>query len=96
MLGALFDADITPIGREMLRLPMHPLYSRMLIEASQRGCVPDVALCAALVSGSDFLTRLNRDDAQTTTTRERFEDSEETDFITLMRAHRAKGRPARA
>jgi len=28
----------------MLRLPMHPRYSRMLIEASQRGCVADAAL----------------------------------------------------
>jgi ATP-dependent helicase HrpB len=30
MLGALLDADLTPIGRQMLRLPMHPRYSRML------------------------------------------------------------------
>ncbi len=86
MLGALLDADLTPIGRQMLRLPMHPRYSRMLIEASQRGCVPDIALCAALVSGRDLLTRLNRDDDKAATVRERFEDSEETDFVTLMRA----------
>ena len=86
MLGALLDADLTGIGRQMLRLPMHPRYSRMLIEASQRGCLPEVALCAALVSGRDLLTRLNRDDDKSATTRERFEDSEETDFITLMRA----------
>ncbi len=65
MLGALHQADLTNIGRQMLRLPMHPRYSRMLIEASQRGCVPDAALCAALVSGRDLLTRPDRDDAQT-------------------------------
>ncbi|MDF1741303.1 MAG: ATP-dependent helicase HrpB [Verrucomicrobiales bacterium] len=86
MLGALVDAELTPIGQQMRRLPMHPRYSRMLIEASQRGCVPDVALCAALVSGRDLLTRPNRDDDQSATTREQFEDSGETDFITLMRA----------
>ncbi|MFT5411464.1 MAG: ATP-dependent helicase HrpB [Verrucomicrobiales bacterium] len=86
MLGALLDADLTPTGRQMLRLPMHPRYSRMLIEASQRGCVPDAALCAALVSGRDLLARLDRDDAKTASTREMFEDSEESDFITLMRA----------
>ena len=34
----------------MLRLPMHPRYSRMLVEASKHGCVPAAALCAALVS----------------------------------------------
>ncbi|MBK8094175.1 MAG: ATP-dependent RNA helicase [Verrucomicrobiaceae bacterium] len=87
MLGALLDADLTPIGRQMLRLPMHPRYSRMLIEASQRGCVPDAALCAALVSGRDLLARLDRDDAQTKTAREMFEDSADSDFVTLMRAY---------
>ncbi|MCX6858395.1 MAG: ATP-dependent helicase HrpB [Verrucomicrobia bacterium] len=87
MLGALLDADLTPIGRQMLRLPMHPRYSRMLIEASQRGCVPDAALCAALVSGRDLLARLDRDDAQTKAARELFEESADSDFITLMRAY---------
>ena len=87
MLGALLNADLTPIGRQMLRLPMHPRYSRMLIEASQRGCVPDAALCAALVSGRDLLARLDRDDAQTKAAREMFEESADSDFITLMRAY---------
>jgi ATP-dependent helicase HrpB len=87
MLGALLDADLTPIGHQMLRLPMHPRYSRMLIEASQRGCVPDAALCAALVSGRDLLARLDRDDAQTKAAREMFEESADSDFITLIRAY---------
>ena len=87
MLGALHEAELTPIGRQMLRLPMHPRYSRMLIEASQRGCVPDAALCAALVSGRDLLARLDRDDAQTQAARQMFEDSGDSDFITLMRAY---------
>ena len=87
MLGALLDSALTPIGRQMLRLPMHPRYSRMLIEASQRGCVPDAALCAALVSGRDLLARLDRDDAQTKGAREMFEDSTDSDFITLIRAY---------
>ncbi|MFT5412975.1 MAG: ATP-dependent helicase HrpB [Verrucomicrobiales bacterium] len=87
MLGAVHEADLTSIGRQMLRLPMHPRYSRMLIEASQRGCVPDAALCAALVSGRDLLARLDRDDAQTQAAREMFEESEDSDFITLMRAY---------
>ena len=85
VLGALHDAYLTPIGRKMLRLPMHPRYSRMLVEASQRGCVPDTALCAALVSGRDLLTRQDRDDSQSI--RSMFETSGESDFITLMRAY---------
>jgi ATP-dependent helicase HrpB len=87
MLGALLDADLTPIGHQMRRLPMHPRYSRMLIEASQRGCVADAALCAALVSGRDLLARLDRDDVGTQAAREMFEDSPDSDFITLMRAY---------
>lgn len=89
MLGALHEqqAALTPVGRQMLRLPMHPRYSRMLIEASQRGCVPDAALCAALVSGRDLLARLDRDDASTKAAREMFEDSTDSDFITLIRAY---------
>lgn len=87
MLGALLDADLTPIGHQMRRLPMHPRYSRMLIEASQRGCVTDAALCAALVSGRDLLARLDRDDVSTQAAREMFEESADSDFITLMRAY---------
>ncbi len=87
MLGALRDKDLTSIGHRMLRLPMHPRYSRMLIEASQRGCVRDAALCAALVSGRDLLARLDRDDVQTKAAREIFEDSADSDFITLMRTY---------
>jgi ATP-dependent helicase HrpB len=92
ILGALRPAsqaagpDMTPIGWEMLRLPMHPRYSRMLVEASKHQCVPAAALCAALVSGRDLLVRLGRDDKHIAEARELFEASAESDFYTLMRA----------
>ncbi len=82
MLGALLDAKLTDIGRQMLRLPMHPRYSRMLIEAGKRHCVEEAALCAALVSGRDLLAR-NQDQQN----RELFEESDDSDFVTLMRAY---------
>ncbi len=81
MLGALDDAALTEIGQKMLRLPMHPRYSRMLIEASKHGCIPDAALCAALVSGRDLLARHDKSDI-----REMFEASDDSDFITLITA----------
>jgi ATP-dependent helicase HrpB len=93
ILGALrpaFEAagpDLTPIGWEMLRLPMHPRYSRMIVEASKYNCVPAAALCAALVSGRDLLVRLGRDDKHIAEARELFEASAESDFYTLMRAY---------
>jgi ATP-dependent helicase HrpB len=93
-LGALTPAggdgehsDMTPIGWEMLRLPMHPRYSRMLVEAARRNCSSAAALCAALVSGRDLLVRLSRDDKHIAEARELFEASAESDFYTLMRAH---------
>ncbi|MGA2177231.1 MAG: ATP-dependent helicase HrpB [Verrucomicrobiota bacterium] len=79
-------SDMTPIGWEMLRLPMHPRYSRMLVEAMKHNCVPAAALCAALVSGRDLLARLGRDDKHIAEARELFEGSAESDFHTLMRA----------
>jgi ATP-dependent helicase HrpB len=70
----------------MLRLPMHPRYSRMLVEAAQNHCVPAAALCAALVSGRDLLMRVSRDESHISEARELFEASQESDFFTLMRA----------
>jgi ATP-dependent helicase HrpB len=79
--------DLTPIGERMLHLPMHPRYSRMLVEAARYDCVPSAALCAALVSGRDLMVRLGRDDAHVKEARELFEASQESDFHTLMRAY---------
>jgi len=83
----IVNSDLTPIGRQMLRLPMHPRYSRMLIEASKRGCVRAAALCAALVSGRDLLQRVRRDEKHISEARELFEASQDSDFFTLMRAY---------
>jgi ATP-dependent helicase HrpB len=80
-------SDMTPVGWEMLRLPMHPRYSRMLVEAGKYQCVPAAALCAALVSGRDLLARLGRDDKHIAEARELFEASADSDFYTLMRAY---------
>lgn len=96
MLGALkgggekdkaeTTSDLTSIGRQMLRLPMHPRYSRMLVEASKRDCVRAAGMCAALVSGRDLLQRLRREDKHIAEARELFEASQDSDFFTLMRA----------
>ena len=71
----------------MLRLPMHPRYSRMLIEAAKYNCVPAAALCAALVSGRDLLMRLSHGEKHVKEARELFEASQASDFYTLMRAY---------
>lgn len=88
-LGAidLATEELTSIGRQMLRLPMHPRYSRLIVEASRLGCVRAAALCAALVSGRDLLQRLRREDKHIAEARELFEASQQSDFFTLMRAY---------
>jgi ATP-dependent helicase HrpB len=87
------SSTLTDIGRQMLRLPMHPRYSRMLVEAAKSGCVPQATLCAALVSGRDLLMRPTRDDTRVSEARELFEASALSDFFTLMRAYQfAKNR----
>jgi ATP-dependent helicase HrpB len=46
----------------MSRIPAHPRFARMLIEAERYNAVREVALMAALVSGRDLLIRLSRED----------------------------------
>lgn len=57
-LGAL-DADgkPTPLGLRMLSFPVHPRYSRMLLEAEKWKAVRPIALIAALAQGRPVLIR---------------------------------------
>ncbi len=94
VLGAIRDSendpqqlsDLTPIGRQMLRLPLHPRYSRILVEAQRRGCVEAAVGCASLVSGRDLLSRTGRDQRHISEARDLFETSEQSDFYTLLNA----------
>jgi ATP-dependent helicase HrpB len=57
-LGAL-DADrsVTPAGREMVRLPLHPRLARLLVRARDLGCLRLGADVAALLNERDILRR---------------------------------------
>jgi len=78
---------ITPLGRRMLKFPMHPRYARMFLAAEEQGCVRSVALMAALTQGRNFLLR--HVDKRTAEAREElFGDEHESDFFLLMRAWR--------
>jgi ATP-dependent helicase HrpB len=48
---------ITPLGREMASLPLHPRLAHMLLAARARGAVPLAAELAALLSERDLLRR---------------------------------------
>ncbi len=57
-LGALApDGAVTALGRQMLSFPLHPRYSRMLLEARAFSAVRPVALLAAMAQSRPFLLR---------------------------------------
>lgn len=57
-LGALdTQKRITPHGRELVRLPLHPRLAHMVILSQQHGCVGLACTLAALLSERDILGR---------------------------------------
>jgi ATP-dependent helicase HrpB len=57
-LGAL-DAleNLTALGRQMTQFPLHPRFARLLLAASDNGCLREAAICAAAAQGRDLLVR---------------------------------------
>ncbi len=54
-LGALDDAGkLTPMGRQMQRIPLTPRLSRLVLEGARRGCLREACICAALLSERDI------------------------------------------
>ncbi|MBI5514850.1 MAG: ATP-dependent helicase HrpB [Deltaproteobacteria bacterium] len=49
------DGHLTPLGRRMLRLPVHPRLARVLVEAEDRGCTGRAAILAALLGERDII-----------------------------------------
>src|SRR5262245_32193451 len=56
-LGALDDNGVTPLGRSLARLPVHPRLARMLVEGHRLGVLDRAALAAALLSERDPFVR---------------------------------------
>ncbi|MFO0811441.1 MAG: ATP-dependent helicase HrpB [Gemmataceae bacterium] len=56
-LGALDDAGLTPLGRTLARLPVHPRLGVLLVEGARWGCPERAALAAALLAERDPVSR---------------------------------------
>ncbi len=56
-LGAIADSGVTPLGRSLARLPVHPRIGRLLIEGQRWGVPERAALAAGLLSERDPFTR---------------------------------------
>jgi ATP-dependent helicase HrpB len=57
-LGAIANHAITPLGRRMLRFPVHPRLARIVCEAEGRGVAQEASVIAALVGAREL--RLER------------------------------------
>lgn len=87
-LSAIDNSDaLTEMGRKMQAFPTHPRYSRLLLAASEFGCVNQACLIAALTQSRSIL--ISRVDRSTSERREDILGSEHTsDFFMEMRAWR--------
>jgi ATP-dependent helicase HrpB len=59
-LDAADERGVTPLGRRLAGLPVHPRLARLLIEARRLGCLPRAALAAALLSERSPFLRQQR------------------------------------
>jgi ATP-dependent helicase HrpB len=90
-LGATdLNGQITAIGRQMSKFPLHPRFSRMLLAAAEFGCLREAALCAAVAQGRDILL-VGKNNASHKN-EEFWENGDVSEFQALLRAFtRAEG-----
>jgi len=75
--------SLTGKGKLMARMPLDPRISRMMIEATQEGCLGDVAVIAAALSIQDPRERPVEKSAQADQAHNPFKDPD-SDFLTLL------------
>ena len=92
-LGALVPATspaargggsrLTPLGRQLVALPLDPRLARMVVEADTRGVLREVLVIAAALSIQDPRERPSEAQTQADQKHARFRD-ETSDFLTLL------------
>jgi len=85
-LGALDPARqdrLTPLGRQLARLPLDPRLARMVLEADRNGCLREVLVIAAALSIQDPRERPADKQQAATQMHKRFAD-EESDFLAYL------------
>ncbi|PTY00044.1 ATP-dependent RNA helicase HrpA [Verrucomicrobia bacterium LW23] len=88
-LGALDDThELTPMGRELARLPLDPSLGRMLIQARTEGALPEMLVIAAALSIPDPRERPEQEREQAAAAHKAFSDND-SDFMSLLRIWRA-------
>src|SRR3954447_11269591 len=82
-LGALVSGRLTPLGRQLVALPVDPRLARMVMEAARRGCLREVLVITAALSLQDPRERPADQQAQADQKHARFKD-ETSDFLTWL------------
>ncbi len=75
--------ELTAKGRIMARIPLDPRLSRMLIEAKKEGCLPEIAVIAAVLSIADPRERPAEKADEADRMQAVFVD-QSSDFVTLL------------
>ena len=96
-LGAVDDDnELTPIGKELARLPLDPRVGRMILEARGRNALEEVLVIASAMSVQDVRDRPMDAQAQADQQHAKFDDdkSEFTGYLKLWKwIHDARGGP---
>ncbi len=94
-LGAVDDAnELTPIGRELARLPLDPRVGRMILEARERQSLDEVLVIASALSVQDVRDRPMEAQGAADAAHVKFDDerSEFTGYLKLWKwIHHARG-----
>lgn len=92
-LGALSDThDLTPMGRELARLPLDPALGRMLVQARREQVLPEMLVIAAGMSIPDPRER-PEDKRELADAAHRAFVAPQSDFLTLLRLWQAAPSP---
>ncbi|MCZ8251185.1 MAG: ATP-dependent RNA helicase HrpA [Hylemonella sp.] len=87
-LGAVDEQnELTPIGRELAKLPLDPRVGRMILEAKARGALDEVLVIASALSVQDVRDRPMEAQAQADQAHAKFDDekSEFTGYLKLWK-----------
>ncbi|GAB7189322.1 ATP-dependent RNA helicase HrpA [Kineococcus sp. NUM-3379] len=74
---------LTPVGRDLARLPIDPRLARMVLEGSRNGCLHDVLVVVAALSVQDPRERPHEQKQQAAQSHARFRH-EQSDFLTYL------------
>ena len=84
-LGAVDDAnELTPLGKELARLPLDPRVGRMILEAKGREALTEVLVIASALSGQDVRDR-PQEQAQAADEKHKKFDDEKSEFMGYLK-----------